>query len=330
MMFTSTILVVLCASSAALAAEPGHGGKSLLFDSWKNKYGKTYASTTAENLRSKIFWENDAAINKHNEGEHTWYMGHNQFSDLTQEEFAATILGVHHRPLGNFTHEPSTVPPFTSGRGAPPSSLDWRKEGAVTPVVNQGQCVPATTVATIGVVEGVHAIATGHLIPFSTQQVVACCPAGQGGGCSGAYGLAYECIIQMGGLDPASAYPNTGSAAKCKVNKTAEIKHVISNFTSVPRNEGALLAAVEKNPVAILVDAQQGWQMYAGGVLTGSCGSQLCHAALVVGYTQDYWIVKNSWGAMWGDHGYIYLKRGDCASTGGECGMLTAASYAIV
>ena len=149
-------------------------------------------------------------------------------------------------------------------------------------------------------------------------------------GCGGAAGLSYECIIKMGGLDPAFAYPNTGSATKCKVNKAFEIKHVISNYTMVPSNEGGLLAAVAKNPVAILIDAQV-WQMYAGGVLSGSCGSQLDHAALVVGYTQDYWIAKSSWGTTWGDGSYIYLKRGDCASTGaGECGLLVAASYATV
>ncbi|XP_058775525.1 P34 probable thiol protease-like [Vicia villosa] len=37
------------------------------------------------------------------------------------------------------------------------------------------------------------------------------------------------------------------------------------------------------------------------------------HAMVIVGYdsvdSDEYWIVKNSWGTRWGDNGYMYIKR---------------------
>ncbi|MEI7894026.1 MAG: C1 family peptidase, partial [Myxococcales bacterium] len=33
------------------------------------------------------------------------------------------------------------------------------------------------------------------------------------------------------------------------------------------------------------------------------------HAMLVVGYVGNYFIIKNSWGAGWGDKGYAYLPK---------------------
>ena len=72
---------------------------------------------------------------------------------------------------------------------------------------------------------------------------------------------------------------------------------------------------------------RRAFQHYKSGVFDNAtgCGTKLDHGVLVVGYTPDYYIVKNSWGATWGLKGFIYLKRGL-----NICGISADASYPSV
>jgi C1A family cysteine protease len=85
-------------------------------------------------------------------------------------------------------------------------------------------------------------------------------------------------------------------------------------------------AALVKQPVAVAIEADQAsFQTYTSGVLTKNCGTQLDHGVLAVGYGTengvDYFLVKNSWSASWGDNGYIKIGQNNV------CGILMAASY---
>merc|ERR1719284_1666776 len=102
-----------------------------------------------------------------------------------------------------------------------------------------------------------------------------------------------------------------------------------TGVVQLPSNDPqALLGAVATvGPVSISVDASE-WNMYSRGVFTGTCGYDVNHAVQLVGYGIDwgnlYWLVRNSWGAGWGEGGYIRLQRfSDGTSTGASepCGV---------
>ena len=78
----------------------------------------------------------------------------------------------------------------------------------------------------------------------------------------------------------------------------------------------------ENGPVSIAIDATSLY-VYWGGIVKGHLctadKSNADHAVLLVGYGSQknifgeevkYWIVKNSWGADWGEKGYFRLLRG--------------------
>merc|ERR1711907_550832 len=81
----------------------------------------------------------------------------------------------------------------------------------------------------------------------------------------------------------------------------------------LPVNDADALetALATKGPISITVSAEP-WMLYGGGTFTGcrgASGADLGHGVQAVGYTKDYWIVRNSWGAMWGEKGYIRVSR---------------------
>ena len=84
-------------------------------------------------------------------------------------------------------------------------------------------------------------------------------------------------------------------------------------YVKLKRNSAIDLetALATVGPVAITVSAN--WGSYGGGIFSGGCNSMtsctLDHAVLAVGYTQDYWLIRNSWGEDWGENGYIRLTR---------------------
>jgi len=117
-------------------------------------------------------------------------------------------------------------------------------------------------------------------------------------------------------------YPYTGKNGSCKYNHSKGVGHV-SDANSVRSGDpNALMQAIKSHgPVAVAVEADKSvWQQYKSGILdSSSCGTHTDHAVLAVGYGSNYFIVKNSWGTGWGDHGYVKISN----SKKNICGILS-------
>ena len=105
-----------------------------------------------------------------------------------------------------------------------------------------------------------------------------------------------------------------------------------------PNDEAALAAAIAIAPVAVSIEASPAFHAYKSGIFKGemTCGNtsaSLNHAVTAVGYTPEYWIVKNSWGESFGEKGYIRMARATAGGTGvppqGTCGIAADSMYAV-
>ena len=128
-------------------------------------------------------------------------------------------------------------------------------------------------------------------------------------------------------LEKAEDYPLSSVPSGCKADISKEIVQ-ISQLVAVPTKQDAQLkASLQSGPVVAMVNAGgTDFMYYSGGILNSStCGDRVNHAVVIVGFSSDddgdYYIVRNSWGADWGEQGYIRVAAGQDGS--GVCGILT-------
>lgn len=301
-------------------------------EQWMARYGRVYKDEAEKEIRFKIFKDNVEFIESFNkDGKKTYKLGINEFADQTNEEFQASRNGYK---LKSNPKSSQSMPFRYENVTAVPSSIDWRKKGAVTPIKDQGQCGSCWAFSTIAATEGITQLKTGKLISLSEQELVDCDKKGEDQGCEGGYMEdGFEFIVKNKGIALEASYPYTAADGTCNAKKEASHAAKIGGYEKVPANsEAALLKAVANQPISVSIDAgESAFQFYSSGVFTGECGTDLDHGVTAVGYgtTSDgtkYWLVKNSWGTSWGDSGYIMMQRGIAAKEG-LCGIAMDASY---
>jgi len=320
----------ICLFDRAIAAPPLGSDLSPLdfkFKNYMRAFKKTYETEAATSAAFQAFIANDALILEHNAKNLSYKLGHNEYSDLTWEQFSKRFVGGFDaqkyliRPK-QYEYSLTTVAPNLS------DSIDWVAMGAVTPVKNQQQCGSCWAFSTTGAVEGALKVASGTLLSLSEQQLVSCDDGDDacgGGTMDSAFGW-----IEKHGICSEEDYPYTSSAGvvgTCKTTCTPSV--TLTGFADVPEgDESALLNAVAIGPVSVAIEADKSaFQLYDSGVLDSvECGRNLDHGVLLVGYGtdsgKDYFKVKNSWGEVWGESGYVRIVRNK-----DMCGIADMASY---
>ncbi len=275
---------------------------------------------------------------KHNSSS-LWELDVNKFVKLSDNDFSAKFKGY------SMTYDPPRVSPLPTDPKIP-TSFDWRKHGNVVgPVKNQEQCGSCWAFSAVGALESQVTKVTGSPVVLSEQEMVDCVknvlsPDKSSECCYGCMGgemyAVYQYLLDNKSEDDTEKqYPYQAVDQNCKVLPST-VKTKLKNYVALPVDEESIKTALYKQgPISVGVNANQDWQLYSKGIYNPSVQEcdpspySMDHGVIIVGYGsekgQKYWIVRNSWGADWGEQGYIRLARGTNA-----CGVANAAIYPVL
>eukprot|EP00897_Mesotaenium_endlicherianum_P010607 jgi/Mesen1/9575/ME000065S09001 len=219
------------------------------------------------------------------------------------------------------------------------SSVDWSQQNVLPPVKDQLQCGASWAFAAVGAIEGAFSISNpGAGAVSASEQQVLDCQAGSGA-CEGGWpGDAFNYVAAGKALATSAVYPYRGvEPFECAANLEEQGQYGITLWEQVDfYGLLGLLLAVQRQPVIVNVEgSQDSFKNYLGGLFEDPdcyANQVVDHAVLLVGYVLDterpYLIIRNSWGASWGEGGYMRLA---IAGGPGICGVAaTPASYPVL
>ncbi len=265
------------------------------------------ASTVSVNSINQLIMANKAQ----------WIAKDNSISRMSDVEIK-NLLGSTDRPIGNALFE---------DRKLSSESIDWRNVNGTNwlgPVMNQGNCGSCVAFASVATLEATYRInaALPWLAPtFSPQQLFNC----GGGACN--YGWqpsGAASFLKNKGIVDAACVPydsgSTGQDIECKKNfcdNQLQRTYKIAG-SSTPSSWGGsatkVKEALKKGPLVTTLTVYEDFLVYSSGIYKSVSKKSLGgHAVSLVGFNDQerYWIVRNSWGADWGEAGFIRISYDD-------------------
>ncbi|OHS93467.1 Digestive cysteine proteinase 2 [Tritrichomonas foetus] len=301
-------------------------------------------------LRFGIWLANARYVKQHNKRNLGFTLAMNKFASMTPSEYNSLLLSKPSQKLVNFhnkgNNEFSSLLAETKtskklminkvhSKKSETESLDWRKKGCVNEVQDMGNCGADWAFSGVAAAEGSNFLAHNILYKFSEQSFIDCDKI-DSQGCQG--GVAFSIFDFMhsncdGKAMLANDYPYKGVDGTCQYDQDKAVGSLSDIIGIEFCNEDDLQAKCEQyGPVTSMIDASHAsFQLYSYGIYDEPQCKQMGVTlyTTIVGFGVEdgvkFWIVRNSWGASWGENGYIRMVRGQ----GNQCGEATSACVPV-
>jgi putative hemolysin len=206
--------------------------------------------------------------------------------------------------------------------GVPPAKFDWRAMDGTTGVKAQGNCGSCWAFGTVGAFECNILIKDGVEVDLSEQWLVSCNQSDwscSGGGFAHGYHMLKRDPCGGTGAVLEVDFPYTASNAPCDCpyphHYNLDGWGFIDRSVDIPDADLIKRAIMTYGPISVGVMADGAFASYHGGVFTGATYHDINHLVVLAGWDDDQgsegvWFLRNSWGMMWGENGYMRIAYG--------------------
>ncbi|CAJ0944728.1 unnamed protein product, partial [Mesorhabditis belari] len=284
------------------------------------KWKKSYHSEEEVQKRAKIWKENKKEIDEENKKARGYKLGENLFTDMDDDEKAKYVMDINTANAGDEAIKKIAKRGKRAAITYVGELKDWRRPAWMPAIRDQGSCGSCYAFAAINAIE-VQWNSLGHTAQFSEQQIVDC--TGDNYGCGGGWPERVFNYSYYYGNAGRGVYPYTGKKGVCRGTARS---YIVSNWYHLTTLAQMVSYNYWYGPIAFSINVPSSLYSYVGGIFyppQSTCTSIVnrgAHAMSIVGYGAQngvpYWIVRNSWGASWGEGGYFRMRKGV-----NNCGM---------
>ena len=220
----------------------------------------------------------------------------------------------------------------------PPSpdsaAFDWVGRNGMTAVKYQGECGSCWAFTACAVVESNFAIRQKKNLDLSEQHLLDCAEApqpvyrggrlvyvtGKAGSCQGGwYGPVFDYLMTKS-AELESRLPYKFKEGSCPLPSQNQYRIAAWGYVKpnagIPSVREMKEALCKYGPIAACVKVTPALQAYKSGIFDefAPCNGErdINHAITIMGWDdrKGAYLVKNSWGAQWGEKGYFWIKYG--------------------